>query len=423
MIQTILTFIIVFSILVIVHEFGHYYFAKKSGILVRDFSIGFGPKIFSYRKNGTAYTLRILPIGGYVRMAGIGEEETEIKAGTPVGIVLNEAGEVVRINMNAKKQLTNAIPMEVVNVDLEKDLFIEGETATSDEAVVRYPVNREATVIEPDGVEVQIAPIDVQFQSASLPKRMITNFAGPMNNFILAIIVFAALAFVRGGAPSDASILGELSKDGVAVEAGLKEGDKIIAIDGKKVSTWKEMTDIIHTHADKEVEIEAMRDGKTFDVKVTPKATEQKDGKTIGLIGATNSVDHSFFAKIMYGFTQTWFWIQQIFVVLGGMFTKGFSLDSLSGPVGIYTATGEVAKMGILYVANFLAILSVNLGIVNLLPIPAMDGGKLVLNILEGIRRKPLDPKKEGIITIVGFAFIFILMILVTWNDIQRSFF
>ena len=199
MITTIITFIIVFSILVVVHEFGHYYFAKKSGILVREFAIGFGPKIFSYRKNGTTYTLRILPIGGYVRMAGFGEEETEIKPGMPVGLVINSDNLVTTINTSKKTQLLNAVPMEVVALDLEKELFIEGYLAGNEDELIRYSVLREATVIEEDGTEVQIAPIDVQFQSASLQKRMMTNFAGPMNNFILAIIAFTIMAFMQGG--------------------------------------------------------------------------------------------------------------------------------------------------------------------------------------------------------------------------------
>ena len=202
MITTIITFIIVFSILVVVHEFGHYYFAKKSGILVREFAIGFGPKIFSYRKNGTTYTLRILPIGGYVRMAGFGEEETEIKPGMPVGLVINSDNLVTTINTSKKTQLLNAVPMEVVALDLEKELFIEGYLAGNEDELIRYSVLREATVIEEDGTEVQIAPIDVQFQSASLPKRMMTNFAGPMNNFILAIIAFTIRAFMQGGVVS-----------------------------------------------------------------------------------------------------------------------------------------------------------------------------------------------------------------------------
>ena len=197
MFQTIITFIIVFSILVIIHEFGHFYFAKKAGILVREFAIGMGPKIFSHRKNGTTYTIRMLPIGGYVRMAGIGDEDTELKPGMPLNITLDEEQQVIQIDLSNKQHL-QAVPIELLEADLEHALFIKGIIPGSSEPV-RYAVKRDATIIETDGTEVQIAPIDVQYQSAPLLKRMMTNFAGPMNNFILGIAVFITIAFGQGG--------------------------------------------------------------------------------------------------------------------------------------------------------------------------------------------------------------------------------
>nr|WP_193553820.1 RIP metalloprotease RseP [Carnobacterium divergens] len=421
---TIITFIIVFSILVVVHEFGHYYFAKKSGILVREFAIGFGPKIFSYRKNGTTYTLRILPIGGYVRMAGFGEEETEIKPGMPVGLVINSDNLVTTINTSKKTQLLNAVPMEVVALDLEKELFIEGYLAGNEDELIRYSVLREATVIEEDGTEVQIAPIDVQFQSASLPKRMMTNFAGPMNNFILAIIAFTIMAFMQGGVVSHENQLGEIMPNSVAAKAGLKEGDKVLEVAGKKTTTWVEIAQEIQKHPAKKINLKVeTTKGETKVISLTPKKQDTGDGKKVGMIGIKAAMDTSFIAKISYGFTQTWFVIVQILTILGSMFTKGFSINMFSGPVGIYATTQQVVQTGFYGVFNWLAFLSVNLGIVNLLPIPALDGGKLLLNIIEGIRRKPLDPEKEGIITMVGFGLLMLLMVLVTWNDIQRYFF
>ncbi|MFZ1691368.1 MAG: site-2 protease family protein, partial [Trichococcus flocculiformis] len=164
MFQTIITFIIVFSILVIIHEFGHFYFAKKAGILVREFAIGMGPKIFSHRNNGTTYTIRMLPIGGYVRMAGIGDEDTELKPGMPLNITLDEEQQVIQIDLSNKQHL-QAVPIELLEADLEHALFIKGIIPGSSEPV-RYAVKRDATIIETDGTEVQIAPIDVQYQSA-----------------------------------------------------------------------------------------------------------------------------------------------------------------------------------------------------------------------------------------------------------------
>ncbi|MGX7417737.1 RIP metalloprotease RseP [Carnobacterium gallinarum] len=423
MVTTIITFLIVFSILVVVHEYGHFYFAKRSGILVREFAIGFGPKIFSYRKNGTTYTLRILPIGGYVRMAGYGEEETEIKPGMPIGLVINSEGIVTTINTSKKTQLMEAVPMEVVSIDLEKELFVEGYLAGNEDELVRYPVFHDATIIEEDGTEVQIAPIDVQFQSASLPNRMMTNFAGPMNNFILAIIAFTILAFIQGGVLSSDNRVGEVEADGIAKKSGIVTGDRILSVAGKKTDKWADVVAAIQANPDKKIdlEIENADGGVVKVIPVTPKSNKIDKEKTVGMIGVSPYVEKSFLAKITFGFTHTWSVMVQIFVGLGSIFTKGFKV--FSGPVGIYAATDQVVKLGPMYVFNFLAVLSINLGIVNLLPIPALDGGKLVLNFIEGIRGKPLDPDKEGIITMIGFGLMMLLMIFVTWNDLQKFFF
>lgn len=192
-----LTFILVFGIIVVVHEFGHFYFAKKSGILVREFAIGMGPKIFAHiGKDGTAYTIRLLPLGGYVRMAGWGEDTTEIKTGTPVSLTLAEDGKVKRINISGKKVDQTALPMQVTQYDFEDKLFITGLVLEEEKT---FSVDHDATIVESDGTEVRIAPLDVQYQNATVWGKLITNFAGPMNNFILGVIVFWILIFMQGG--------------------------------------------------------------------------------------------------------------------------------------------------------------------------------------------------------------------------------
>ncbi|MER2293805.1 MAG: RIP metalloprotease RseP [Desemzia incerta] len=422
MITTILTFILVFSILVVFHEYGHYYFAKKSGILVREFAIGFGPKIFSYRKNETTYTVRLLPVGGYVRMAGY-EEDIEIKPGTPISLVLDANGKVKTINTSKKKQLVNATPIEVSAVDLEKDLFIEGFVNGESEQATRFSVNRDALLIEEDGTEVQIAPLDVQFQSASLPQRMMTNFAGPMNNIILAIVAFIILAFIQGGVPSYVNEIGEVLPDSTAEQAGLVEGDKVAAIDGEKVSDWNEMVQIIQANPEEELVLSVQHeDGSEEDIMIVPETTKATDGTEHGAIGIHVPMDTSFWAKIGSGFTQTWVVASQIVTALASIFTSGFSVDMFGGPVAIYATTETVVATGFLGVLNWLAFLSVNLGIINLMPIPALDGGKLVLNIIEGVRGKPLSEEKEGVVTLIGVGLLLLLMLAVTWNDIQRYF-
>lgn len=421
--KTIITFIIVFGILVLVHEFGHFFFAKRSGILVREFAIGMGPKIFAHQgKDGTAYTIRILPIGGYVRMAGMGEDETELAPGMTLSVELNEREEVVKINTSKKVQLTNSIPMEMLEADLERGLFIKGYVNGDESKEVVYNVNHDATIIEQDGTEVRIAPIDVQFQSAKLWQRMLTNFAGPMNNFILAFVLFTVYVFMQGGVTyTNTNLIGEVQADSPAEKAELKAEDRIVSIDGTEVSDWAEFTKIIQESPNKELSLEVESDGKTRDVDITPKAQESA-GEEIGVIGVVPPKKTGLTDKLVGGIQTTLESSLQIFKALKSLFT-GFSLDKLGGPVMMFQMSSEASKAGLSTVIWLMAMLSVNLGIINLLPIPALDGGKIVLNIFEGVRGKPLSQEKEGIITLIGFGFIMLLMVLVTWNDIQRFFF
>ncbi|KRM91064.1 RIP metalloprotease RseP [Liquorilactobacillus cacaonum] len=426
MLITIVTFIIVFGILVVVHEFGHFYFAKRAGILVREFSIGMGPKIFAHQKNGTTYTIRILPLGGYVRMAGLEDDDESLKPGATVSLLLNQDNVVETINTSKKKTLLSGIPVEIVKWDLEQELWIEGYENGEEDKYQRYSVLHDASIIEEDGTKVRIAPLDVQFQSAKLWQRMLTNFAGPLNNFILTIVAFTLVAVLQGGVVTSVSStkIGAFSTSSVAKKAGLKVGDKIIAVDGKKTSTWQKLASFINASPNKKISVTYERNSEKKTVDLIPKSQNQ-NGKKVGLIGieAKTKVDSSFRAIATYGFIKTWTTMLALFSAIGGMFTHGFSLNDLGGPVAIYSYTSEAAQYGLTSVIGLLAFLSINLGIVNLFPIPALDGGKIILNIIEAIRKKPLSPEKEGMITLIGFGFLMLLMVLVTWNDINRYFF
>lgn len=421
--KTILTFVIVFGILVIVHEFGHFFFAKRSGILVREFAIGMGPKIYGHQaKDGTTYTLRLLPIGGYVRMAGNGDDETEMAPGMPLSLSLNSDGVVEKINLSKKVQLTNGIPVELVRYDLEDELAITAFVNGDDSEAVTYPVDHDATIIEADGTEIRIAPRDVQFQSAKLWQRMLTNFAGPMNNFILAILLFIVLAFMQGGIQvTNTNQIGAVLPDGAAEVAGLKENDHILSINEKKITSWTDLTSQITANPGKKLNFEVQRDGKVRDIEVTPKSVES-NGQKVGQLGIQAPMKTGFIDKIVGGTKQAFSSSLEIFKALGSLFT-GFSLNKLGGPVMMFQLSSEAASQGMMTVIGLMAMLSMNLGIVNLLPIPALDGGKLVLNVIEGVRGKPLSQEKEGILTLIGFGFLMLLMVLVTWNDIQRFFF
>ena len=418
---TIIAFIFIFSVIVIVHEFGHYYFAKKAGILVREFSIGMGPKIFHFEAEETTYTVRMLPIGGYVRMAGLEEMSDTLTKGMQVVIEQNEEGVVDTISLENESQNFSGLPLEVWAADLEKDMFVEGIPYGSEDKV-RYQVSKTANIIESDGTIVKVAPIERQFQSANIWQRLIVNFAGPMNNFILGILAFIILAFMQGGVWSNTAELGVIQADSAAQVAGLEEGDQIVAIDGQDVETFDDMQAIVQTNPDQSLTFTINRDGQEQDIDVTPKATEVTSGETVGMIGAQRVQDTSFMAKITYGFTSTWTMITGIFSIIGGMFKTGFDINNFGGPVYMYQTTSQVVSFGLAGIISWLASLSINLGIVNLLPVPALDGGKIVLNFIELVRGKPLQAKTEGIINVVGAVLVIVLMIAVTWNDIMRMF-
>ena len=419
--QAVIAFLFVFSIIVIIHEFGHYYFAKKAGILVREFAIGMGPKIFQVSKGETVYTLRLLPIGGYVRMAGHDEDEQEIKPGMMISIELDKENVVQKINFDEHLIIENSVPFQIEEADLHRTMTLSGYFVNSEEKV-NLMVSKQATIIESDGTEVVVAPIERQFNSASLWNRIKTNAAGPMNNFILSIIIFIIVGLMQGGVPSNDPVIGQVSDQSSAQEAGLQTSDKIISIDGVDIHSWDEMTSIVRSSADKTLSMTIQRNGDTKNVSITPKSVEGQNGSKIGQLGVTRTLDNSILSILGYGFSQTISVIVLVLSALGSIFTKGFNLNQLGGPVAIYSLTSQVAKNGLIDLLSFMGMISANLGVMNLLPIPALDGGKLVLNFIEGIRKKPLDPEKEGYLTIAGAIFLFALMLLVTWNDIMKLF-
>ncbi|EUJ41149.1 RIP metalloprotease RseP [Brochothrix campestris] len=420
--ENILAFIVVFGLLVFFHELGHFLFAKNAGILVREFAIGFGPKIFSYKKKETLYTVRLLPLGGYVQMAGQDDEPVVLTPGYRVGLMFNEAGEVSQIMTSNLDKYPNIEPIEVAAADLEKDLFVRGIVLGDEsETVVTYPVARNCEMVDGHTTRA-IAPLDRQFNSKSWWHRFMTIAAGPLFNFILAFFLFIVFAFASGGVPTDDARMGEVQSGSAAAIAGVKADDVIKTINGEKIESWTDMTTIVRANPQKELAFSLERDGEVKNITITPKKVTQ-DTEKVGQIGVMAPKDSTISAKLNYGVDQTVFWFKQIFVSLKNMVSGGFSLDSLGGPVYIYQSTATVVSNGAIMLLQWGAVLSINLGIINLLPIPALDGGRLLFLIVEAVRRKPLDSKKEGLVTVIGFALLMLLMVLVTWNDITRFFF
>ena len=415
----ILTFILVFGIIVVVHEFGHFYFAKKSGILVREFAIGMGPKIFAHiGKDGTTYTIRILPLGGYVRMAGWGDDTTEIKTGTPVSLSLTDDGKVKRINLSGKKLDQTALPMQVTQFDFEDKLFIKGLVLEEEKT---FAVDHDATVVEADGTEVRIAPLDVQYQNATIWGKLITNFAGPMNNFILGVVVFWILIFMQGGVRDVDTNQFHIMPQGALAKVGVPETAQITKIGSHEVSNWESLIQAVETETkDKTaptLDVTISEKGSDKQVTVTP---EESQGHY--LLGVQPGIKSDFLSMFVGGFTTAADSALRILSALKNLIFQP-DLNKLGGPVAIFKASSDAAKNGIENVLYFLAIISINIGIFNLIPIPALDGGKIVLNILEAIRRKPLKQEIETYVTLAGVVIMVVLMIAVTWNDIMRLFF
>ncbi len=413
-----IAFIVIFGALVFFHELGHLIFAKRAGILCREFAIGFGPKVFSYKKNETTYTIRLLPLGGFVRMAGEDPEMIELKAGHRVGLVLGENEKIKKIILNNKDRYPNIRVIEVEKADLEHRLYIRGYEE-DEEQLKTFDISKEAVFVE-DGVETQIAPWDRQFASKSLPQRALAIFAGPLFNFVLAFFIFVLVGLLQG-VPTNDPVLGNLTEDGAAKESGLQKNDIVRSIDGNEITTWEDIVSIIQKHPGDELRFNVERDGTMEEIPVTPKPQEI-EGKEIGIIGVHSPVEKSPLKVVTNSGQQTYEWTKMIFVLLGKLVSGEFSIDALSGPVGIYQSTDVVAKSGIFYLMRWAAILSINLGIMNLLPIPALDGGRLMFFAVEAVRGKPIDRQMEGMVHFIGFALLMVLMLVVTWNDIQRFF-
>lgn len=425
----ILAFIVVFGVLVTVHELGHLIVAKRAGIMCPEFAIGMGPKIFSYKFNDTVYTIRLLPVGGYVRMASSDMEINPLNPGMRVQLKLNDLGEITHILLDDKHNFNDIEEIEIVSSDIQ-DAMIINAMRTYDNVETSYKIAHEAYYVQDSELE-RIAPKSARFESKSAMARFWTLFAGPLMNFVLAFVLFTLLFYINGK-PVDEPLVGMVAEDTPAEEAGLVEGDRLMTINDTEVDSWDHMSAIIQEEGETtlDIEVENQDSGEVRDVEMTPviNVTEYPDGETEErlIIGIGAASEEGTVAPLWWGVQQTYEMGTLIFELVVQLFISifegTFSFDMLNGPVGIYKVTEEVAAQGLLVLMNFTAVLSVNLGIMNLLPIPALDGGRILFVLYEGIFRKPLNKKVEINIQLLGVLFLLIIMVLVTWNDIKTFF-
>ncbi|MEC0231530.1 RIP metalloprotease RseP [Paenibacillus alba] len=405
--------ILLFFVLVTIHEWGHFYFAKRAGILVREFAIGFGPKIFSYKKGETRYTLRILPIGGFVRMAGEDPEIVQVNPGQTVAIKLNKQNQVTSLYLDQLDRRSNVILGVVEQIDLERALQV---TLDVDGEKVTYPIEPQAMMVT-KGTETQIAPYDRQFGSKTVGQRAIAIVMGPVMNFVLAIVLFFIVVIMSGvftNVKLDSVVAGKAGE-----KAGLQKGDIIMSIDNHPIGTDREkLVTSIQASAGKPMTWVIDRAGNPLTVQVTP---EMDAGS--GKLGVVISGDRrsASFSEVLTGtYDQVVGTTIGIVTGLQKLVTLQFKLDDLGGPVRTAQVSAQFAQMGITVFLSWTATLSLYLGIFNLLPIPALDGSRLLFMGLEALRGKPIDPNRESMVHFVGFALLMLLMVAVTYNDILR---
>ena len=357
-----LPFLFVLTIVVFVHELGHFLVGRWCGVDDKTFSIGFGRELFGFNdRHGTRWRFALIPLGGYVKFSG----------------------------------------------------DADASSAPDDDAVGRMSAQERAR----------------SFPAQSLGERAAIVAAGPVANFLLAILIFAGSAFFFGKQVLiprvDAVVAGS-----AAERAGLKAGDIVIAIDGQKVASFSDMQRIVSTRPEERLEVSIERDGGTVTLPVTPALTEMKTQlgtQRIGVIGVRASPRpedwkvqrFGLLESTKAGFVETWFVVTRTYDYIAKLVTGRESTDQLSGPIRIAQVSGVVASNGgLLGLVNLAAILSVSIGLMNLVPVPMLDGGHLLFYLYEALRGRPLSPRAQEIGFRLGLALVLMLMLFVTWNDI-----
>jgi len=345
---TILAVVFTFSILILFHEFGHFFACKRIGVRVEKFSLGFGPKLFGFKKGETEYCLSLIPLGGYVKMAGEDPHEK-----------------------------------------------LKGQ---------RW-----------------------EFLSRSVGARFLVIITGPLANFVLAFLLFSLIFAI--GLPALSTEVGEVLKDTPAERAGLKIGDKIVAIEGGKVKRGEEMQRIIWSNPDKELKFTIQRKSEKFTLTVIPESKKVKNllgqEAEVGMIGIAFpekliKIRYGMGEAIQRGWRQTIGLTVMVLKGLGMLISGRVPLRSLAGPLFIAQAAGTAVKVGFTTLLGLIGLISVNLFVINLLPIPLLDGGHIIFLAVEGIRKKPLSIRAQEITQQIGLAVILFIAIFVIYNDLVR---
>lgn len=364
-------------------------------------------------------------------MASADMEVNPLNKGMSITLKLNDSNEVTHVILDDKHNFTDIEQVEVVDNDFVRNMTLTANRY-SDNEVVTYKIAKTAYLVENGQLE-RIPSYNERFESKTPWQRFLTLFAGPLFNFLLAFVLFIFLAYVVGKTV-DEPIVGEVNENSPAEEAGIERGDEITAVNGHEVNDWTSMTSTIAQNADEEnpltFTVENNGEVREVDIKPMIEETETPTGEVEKrlIIGVRQMMAEpkNIFEPILWG-TERMIEVSTMLLTLLGqlflsIFQGEFTFDMLNGPVGIYKVTESVAQLGIISLIAFTAMISVNLGVMNLLPIPALDGGRILFVLYEAIFRKPVNKTVAMNIQIAGVLFVLMIMILVTWNDIKVFF-
>jgi regulator of sigma E protease len=441
--QSLIFFIIALSLLVVIHEFGHYWVARRCGVKVLRFSVGFGQKLWSKQlKNGTEFVIAALPLGGYVKMldereAPVAENELEqtfnrqplrnrvaIVSAGPIANLLFAVFAYWMIMVIGVPGMKPIIAEVTANSPAAAAQLYAGEEIIAVNGKATPTVNslfqqwlRLAQSGETITLTTRSADVETNKQ-LTLPKLGLDD-AGSLFNQI-------GITTVQ---PEMPPVLGNIVADSPAEKAGLQAGDELISADGKTLSSWQDWVSLIQSNADKAMNIEILRNGEIQQLVITPAADENG----IGRIGAAVNTEayeipaelrselrYGPLAAIPQAFTQTWQFSVTTLSGLWGMLVGTVSSDNLGGPIAIAQFAGDSAQQGLVAFISFLAMISISLGILNLLPVPVLDGGHLLMYFFEWIRGKPLPESVQIQGQKIGLFLILLLMVFAFTNDIVR---
>jgi len=449
--HTLFYFSVAIAVLVAFHELGHYWVARKTGVKVIRFSIGFGKRLWSYQKSPeqTEFVLSAIPLGGYVKM--VDEREGEVKP-EDLPYAFNRQSVSIRTAIVAAGPLFNLmlaivlfwLVMVIGEVGL-RPVLGEVELGTL-AAEAGFQPGDEILKVNQKPTPTWVAALDEMFSSAIDGERNIVvdvqtidaeqqlRVINLTDEDVKSPEVFSDRLGLKPWMPKIKPIIGKLLDNGSAKQAGLQTGDLIISADGEAITEWQQWVDFVQARPDTLINVVIERNDVRTELQLTPRRVEQEDGKVIGKIGAgvdipkdlLNSlqVEYSLspIAAIPAAFQKTWFYAISTLKMIGKMFVGTASVDNLSGPISIAQYAGQSAQIGFTAFLKFLGLVSVSLGVLNLLPVPVLDGGHLMFYAVEAIKGSPVSERLQLYFQHVGMFLLISLMALAFILDLGRLF-